>query len=91
MLEHADAMSVDHPSALVHELDATYIKAFGRAAQATWFLDQVQKSFEVQALDSRLDQLRSIDSDLQQFLSMIMLQCHSKTHTFCEAMTISIR
>jgi hypothetical protein len=84
-------LSFDHPIALIHELEVTYIRASGRAAQATWFLDRVLKGFEVQALDSRLEQWRSIDRDLQQFLGMIMRQCHRKTHTFCEAMTIAIR
>ncbi|KAF2867774.1 hypothetical protein BDV95DRAFT_502582 [Massariosphaeria phaeospora] len=92
MLEHADPSIIGHiPYAPVHSMEASYAKGFGRAAQATWYLDRILQSFQIPDLDTRLDQLQSIDIALQQFLGILVLQCNSTTHVFCEAMTIALR
>ncbi|KAF2115918.1 hypothetical protein BDV96DRAFT_574825 [Lophiotrema nucula] len=92
MLEHNGPSTIDRiPYVPVHSMESAYIKEFGRAAQATWYLEQILKSFGVPGLDTRLDQLTSVDIALQRFLGMLMLQCHSRTQMSCEAMTIAIR
>ena len=92
VLEHSDPSSIDSvPYVPVHSMDSLHVKRFGRAAQATWYLEQILESFKVAAIDIRLDQLKSVDVALQKFLGILMLQCHSGTQVSCEALTIAIR
>lgn len=72
-------------------LSTTDAGGFARAAQASWLLDQVLKSFEFGSLDLKLNQLQGLDASLQSFLGTLMQQCSGKGGAFCEAIAISIR
>jgi hypothetical protein len=92
VLEHNDLFITSRiPHVPVHAIDSTQVKAFGRAAQATWYLDRIIKTFEVPNLETRLYQLKSVDIAMQEFLGTLMLQCHIETQISCEALTIAIR
>ncbi|KAF1964886.1 hypothetical protein BU23DRAFT_604518 [Bimuria novae-zelandiae CBS 107.79] len=92
VLEHNDSSIPDHlPYAPVYSMEHAHIKAFGRAAQATWYLEQILESFKVPGVETRLDQLKTVDIALQKFLGVLMLQCHNGTQMSCEALTIAIR
>ncbi|CAH0051974.1 unnamed protein product [Clonostachys solani] len=64
---------------------------FGRMAQATCFLDQLRKAFEVDDIDSRLLLLSRLDTNIQAFLSLVMPQCQEEPGIYCSAMNITIR
>lgn len=60
-------------------------------AQATCFLDQLHKAFEVDDIDSRLLLLSRLDTNIQAFLSLVMPQCQEEPGIYCSAMNITIR
>jgi hypothetical protein len=60
-------------------------------AQATCFLDQVRKAFEVDDIDSRLLLLSRLDTNIQAFLSMVMPQCQEEPGIYCSSMNTTIR
>ncbi|VUC27893.1 unnamed protein product [Clonostachys rosea] len=64
---------------------------FSRMAQATCFLDQVLKAFEVNDIDSRLLLLSRLDTNIQAFLPLVMPQCQQEPGIYCSAMNITIR
>ncbi|CAG9988225.1 unnamed protein product [Clonostachys byssicola] len=64
---------------------------FSRMAQATYFLDQLRKAFEVDDIDSRLLLLSRLDTNIQAFLSLVMPQCQEEPGIYCSAMNITIR
>lgn len=72
-------------------LTSPKVRGFGRTAQASCLLDQVLKCFETPDIDSRLLQLDRIDTNIQEFLSLVMPQCPGQLGIFCASINIAIR
>ncbi|RDW85288.1 hypothetical protein BP6252_02878 [Coleophoma cylindrospora] len=92
ILEQSDSLSPELIRYIpVSCLSSVDVGVFGRSVQAAWLLDQVLKSRETASLDSRLAQLRDLDTALQAFLGEMMQQCSGKRGLLCEAVAITIR
>lgn len=72
-------------------LDSPGIGGFGRAAQATWLLDQVLEKIQISDIDIKLDQLTTMDRSLQSFLAAVMQQHQERLGMYCGGIAISIR
>ncbi|CAM1505815.1 Fc.00g114520.m01.CDS01 [Cosmosporella sp. VM-42] len=77
------------PYVSVSNLSSANVGSFGRAAQASWILDQVLQGIEIPGLGAKLTLLRGLDTDLHIFLGAVMQ--HGNRGAFCEAIAIAIR
>ncbi|CAI6088313.1 unnamed protein product [Clonostachys chloroleuca] len=92
VLDHLDILSHGSlPNIPLSCLTFPNLGGFSRMAQATCFLDQVRKAFEVDDIDSRLLLLSRLDTNIQAFLSLVMPQCQEEPGIYCSAMNITIR
>jgi hypothetical protein len=72
-------------------LTSPEVGGFGRKAQATCLLDQVLKSFDTADIDCRLLLLDRLNTNIQNFLSLLMPHCQEQPGAFCASVNIAIR
>jgi hypothetical protein len=75
----------------VSHLTSVDVESFGRAAQATWLLDQVIRAFDIPDINNQLFQLQGLDTAIQSFLVALMQQSSVGRDKYCEAIAITIR
>ncbi|GAD93695.1 conserved hypothetical protein [Paecilomyces variotii No. 5] len=91
-MNHGDILvSTSENVTTLSSLDSPGIGGFGRAAQATWLLDQVLEKIQISDIDVRLDQLTTMDRTLQSFLTAVMQQHQERLGMYCGGIAISIR
>ncbi|KAF2009285.1 hypothetical protein BU24DRAFT_428825 [Aaosphaeria arxii CBS 175.79] len=79
------------PGCRVWPINTAGVGCFGRAAQATYLLDQVLQAMKIGEASVRLVRLIALDSELRRLLSVTMSACHGKRGGHCGAVGTSIR
>lgn len=91
-LDHLDILDPESlPNISVSCLNSANLGGFGRTAQATGFLDQVRKCFDLGDIDAKLLLLDRLDNDIQSFLLLVLPQCLDQQGAYCSATHTAFR